>query len=111
MATKHWRESNVDQSEKLSRLERDCMNAPLHYFGHHEKCDPYFCNKTTTPESVIQINSLKTDKMFQAILGLCQDSFASNVKSLLANYDTNVAEGFNGIVAKYLGKNTGNNDF
>lgn len=81
------------------------MNAPLHYFGQHDKCNQYFCKKTTTPESVELINLLKTDKIFQAVLSLCQDYFASNVKSLLADYDTNAAEGFNGIVAKFLGKN------
>lgn len=103
MATDHWRNSDVDQSEKLSSLEKDCMNAPYHYFGQHDKCASYFCKRVTTQESIELVNFLKTDKLFQGIVGLCQDYFASNVKSLLANYDTNAAEGFNSLVAKFLG--------
>lgn len=79
------------------------MNAPFHYYGQHDNCDSYYCKKTTTPEGTELIQLLKTDKTFDAILALCQDYFASNVKSLLANYDTNSAEGFNGVVAKFLG--------
>lgn len=105
MAAKHWRESNLDQSEKCSKLERDCMNAPLHYFGQHDNCDSYFCEKVTKPESLEVIQLLKTHRIFEAILSLCQDQLASNVKSLLADYNTNSAEQFNGVVAKFLGTN------
>lgn len=104
MAAKHWLESSVNIVEKLSSLERDCINAPYHYFGCHDKCQEYYCTKTTTPESREIMNLLKQDGLFYKILSMCQNSFASNAKSLLANYNNNAAEEFNGIVAKNLGK-------
>lgn len=104
MAAAHWRESNVGLVEKLTGLEKDCLNAPLHYFGVHDDCDEYFCNKITTQESIDVVNLLKSDGLFHEIMNLCQDYFCSNVKSLVANHTNNWAEEFNNLAAKYLGE-------
>lgn len=106
MAAKHWRESNLDEIEKLENLERDCLNAPSHYFGNHDHCDKYFCNKKTTNDSIVTIAVLKSAGLFNAILNYCNIYFASNVKSLLEDCNTNAAEEFNNVVAKYLGDNS-----
>lgn len=104
MAATHWRDSNFEMIEKLKNLEKDCLNAPLHYFGIHDGCDKYFCNKTTKSESIDIVNLLKSDGLFHEIMNLCQDYFCSNVKSLLADHTNNWVEEFNNLVAKYLGK-------
>lgn len=103
MASKYWRESNVTLIEKLENLEKDCLNAPYHYFGIHENCSDYFCKKTTTPQSVKTIDDLKSAGLFHELLNYCNIYFASNVKSLLEDFTTNAAEELNSVIAKYLG--------
>lgn len=102
-AAAHWRESNLDEIQMLENLERDSLNAPYHYFGNHDNCSEYFCEKTTTEESIETINSLKSCGLFYEILNYCNVYFASNVKSLIADCNNNAAEEFNNVVAKYLG--------
>lgn len=102
-AATHWRNANVGEIEMLENLERDCLNAPYHYFGNHENCDEYFCDKETTEQSIETINILKSCGLFHEILNYCNIYFASNVKSLIEDRNTNAAEEFNNIVAKYLG--------
>lgn len=102
-AAKHWRDSNVDAIQKLENLERDCLNAPLHYLGNHDNCDKYFCNKITTKESNELIDLLKSGGIFHEILNYCNIYFACNVKSLIEDCNNNAAEEFNNVVAKYLG--------
>lgn len=93
----------MDDVQKLENLERDCLNAPLHYFGNHDQCDRYFCNKKTTDESNAIIDVLKSTGLFHAILNHCNVYFASNAKSLIEDLNNNAAEEFNNVVAKYLG--------
>lgn len=89
--------------EKLENLEKDCLNAPYHYFGCHENCDPYFCEKTTNDESESTIDLLKSGGIFHQILNYCNIYFASNVRSLIENCTNNAAEELNNVIAKYLG--------
>lgn len=103
MAAKHWRESKENEIEKLRNLERDCLNAPYHYFGNHDNCDKYFCKKTTTVESKETIDLLKSSGLFYEILNYCNVYFASNVKSLIEDRTNNSAEELNNVIAKYLG--------
>lgn len=103
-AAKHWRESNLDRLKKLENLERDCLNAPYHYFGDHNNCDQYFCNKETTEESKSKIDLLKSSGLFHEIINYCNCYFANNVSSLLEDKTNNAAEELNNIIAKYLGK-------
>lgn len=46
-ASKHWRNSELSNPDKIKNLEEDVMNAPAHYFGVHDSCKTYFCTKTT----------------------------------------------------------------
>lgn len=89
--------------EKQENLERDCLNAPYHYLGNHDKCNRYFCKKTTDSLSNANINLLKTGGIFYEILNICNVYFASNVRSLIADTSNNAAEELNNIIAKYLG--------
>lgn len=104
MAAEHWRNSNNDLLETYSNLERDAMNAPLHYLGVHDKCQKYFCKKTTDPSTKTVISVLKDTGVLYKIMDLCQYYFSNNAKSLIANLSTNRTEGFNSLIAKKLGK-------
>lgn len=102
-AASHWRAANVTVLEKLVNLEKDVLNAPMHYFGIHDECSEYYCTKDTDPEARDIVTMLKSDGIFDEILNLCQTYFASSVPSLLLNYNNNAAESFNNLIAKYTG--------
>lgn len=104
-AAKHWRESSVTTLEKLVNLEKDVLNAPMHCFGIHHDCNPYYCTKKTEPEAEKIVTFLKDEGIFSEILSLCTHYFASSVPSMLLNYNNNMAESFNNLVAKYTGAN------
>lgn len=102
-AAKHWRESEVSLTEKISNLEKDIMNAPAHYFGVHTHCKSYFCTKTSSRAAIDNLHLLQANGLYYEVLNLCQVYFAGNVMSLLENQTNNAAEEFNNLVAKYLG--------
>lgn len=104
LAARHWRESNVELTEKYFNLERDVINAFSHYIGIHDNCAKYFCTKTTNPEAINLIKVLKETGVYYEVLDLCQSYFGNNVKSLVAGLCTNKTEGFNSLIAKSLGK-------
>lgn len=93
----------MDTLQKLENLEKDCLNAPYHYFGNHENCDKYFCQKTTTETSNANIALLKSCGLFHEILNFCNIYFANNVRSLIEDQTNNPAEELNNVIAKYLG--------
>lgn len=102
-AAEYWRKSDIDIVEKYTNLERDILNAPLHYLGVHDNCGQYFCDKTTDASVKTTITILKDTGLYYQILDLCQNYFANNAKSLIANLTTNRTEGFNSLIAKTLG--------
>lgn len=104
MAAKHWNSTNISEEEKCHNLEKDCLNAPLHCFGVHDKCAKYFCNKSTTDQARDLVAALKTHGLYLPVLNLCQTYFGNKTKSLLAGYDSNIVENYNGLIAKYTGK-------
>lgn len=103
MAAKHWRESNNDLPEKYSNLEKDIMNAPLHYLGIHDGCADYFCDKETDPENYGSLKVLKESGVYYELLDTCQFYLSNNAKSLIAGLSTNHTEGFNSLICKNLG--------
>lgn len=102
-AAKHWRNSSVEQLQKLENLEKDCLNAPYHYYGNHTNCQEYFCKKETTKESLANIELLRNAGLFHQIMNYCNSYFANNVISILENKSNNAAEELNNVIAKYLG--------
>lgn len=105
LAAKHWRQADIESSQKYSNLEKDIMNAFLHYIGIHENCAEYFCSKTTNAEVLETVKVLKETGVYYEVLDLIQKYFGNNVKSLVAGLCTNKTEGFNSLIAKGLGKN------
>lgn len=104
MAAIHWNGQNLTDEEKCLKLEQDCMNAPLHVFGVHDHCAEYFCKKTTKPEARDRLKILKDTGLYLEVMNLCQFYYANRAKSLLARYENNIAESYNSLIAKYLGK-------
>lgn len=103
MAAKHWRESDIELPEKYLNLEKDIMNAPLHYLGIHDGCSDYFCNKETDPEARESLAVLKESSVYYELLDICQFYLFNNSKSLIAGLSTNQTEGFNSLICKTLG--------
>lgn len=85
-------------------LEKDIMNVFLHYLGVHANCANYFCKKSTNPDACNTIKVLKETGLYYEVLDMCQSYFANNVRSLVAGLSTNSTEGFNSLIAKYIGK-------
>lgn len=103
MAAKHWRESDIDLPQKYEKLEKDIMNAPLHYLGIHDGCAEYFCDKETDPEAYTALAVLKESGVYYELLDICQFYLLNNAKSLIAGVSTNQTEGFNSLICKTLG--------
>lgn len=104
LAAQHWRESNVDLTEKYDNLEKDVMNAFQHYLGIHDDCASYFCQKSTNPDAGNTMKILKETGIYYEVMDLCQSYFGNNVKSLVAGLCTNTTEGFNSLIAKTIGR-------
>lgn len=104
LASKHWRESSVEDTKKFSNLEKDIMNAFSHYLGVHDACAKYYCDKKTDTAAHKVLKVLKETGLNYKVLDLCQQYFGNNARSLIAGYSTNRTEGFNSLIAKYLGK-------
>lgn len=100
MAAAHWRNSEIDMTNKIRNLANDVMNAPDHYFGSHTNCATYFCDKQNVKAEEPGLKLLKDCKLYDAILDACQHYFANNAKSLLANFTTNDNESFNNLLCK-----------
>lgn len=99
-STNYWIQSTVDFNTKILNLEHDIKNAPLHVFGQHHKCAKYFCNKQTEVDNIAQ--KLKSNGILDKILNILA-RIISNAKNLLLNENSNIAEQFNSIAAKFIG--------
>ena len=53
------RSKEDDKSKALRSLEKDLINGPMHWFGHHHHCSPDFCS--TARERVQQPTVLSTE--------------------------------------------------
>ena len=82
------------------QLHNDIMLAADHAFGHHIRCNEYFCNKPGQAEDAN--NELYTNSLWQKIkLILFQP--AAHSRSLLHDVDGNSVERYHSVVAKFLG--------
>lgn len=100
-ARKHWNEENVPTETKIENLRKDIYNVPFHVFGSHENCHTYFCTKKNSTEQNL-VTVMKANSTFNSILD-AMSRVRSNARSYLLNENTNIAEQFNGLIAKYTG--------
>ncbi|CAB3223521.1 unnamed protein product [Arctia plantaginis] len=93
--------------EKITDLKIDLLNGPNHVFGNHSTCKPYYCkhvNRDTNCEIVDKnlVPEMKTCTLYNAITKLVS-RLVNNSKSLIYSVNSNIAEVFNSIVAKFVG--------
>jgi len=82
-------------------LQNDIINSVHHVFGEHSKCDSYFCSKPKEFNYIEKIKVIDFDFYFNILEHL--RFLARHSNSLLQNFDSNVVESLNGIIAKLIG--------
>lgn len=100
-AIKLRKHEDISDSQKMVKLRADILNALRHSFGSHSDCDDAICpatDKTDRNTALDVVNTVLWRKMSQIILFL-----AANAKSLIFDVDSNPAETFNSVIAKYVG--------
>ncbi|CAG4957937.1 unnamed protein product [Parnassius apollo] len=100
-AIKLRKREEVSDNQKMIKLRSDILNALYHYFGSHLNCDDAICpatDKTDRNTALDLANTVLWRKMSQIVSFL-----ASNAKSLVFDVDSNPAETFNSVIAKYVG--------
>ncbi|KAK5645076.1 hypothetical protein RI129_006376 [Pyrocoelia pectoralis] len=98
-----YRNKCVDQSyvAKYELLKSDILNGPKHIFGDHSSCDDYYCRGVKQGEENL-VPQLVSSKLLDAIMVLNM-RLINNITSLMYDVDTNSAETFNSVVAKFVG--------
>ncbi|XP_060803394.1 uncharacterized protein LOC132902430 [Amyelois transitella] len=106
-AVKHIGAKNITFEEKVLELKNDLLNAPHHVFGNHASCKPYYCKKLIEDEApeenvVLAMKSKDGGFIFSAITKILS-RLVNNAKSLIHCVNSNIAEVFNSIIAKFIG--------
>lgn len=91
---------DVNFDTKVNSLFSDITNSHNHAFGNHEHCQPYYCNSQKNSEDLTL--TLKTCSIWHRIKFII-NTVASKARSLTHNSDSNRAESFNSIIAKFVG--------
>lgn len=94
----HHQSTGITDKSTMA-LKEDLKQIFFHLFGgNHDNCPTYLCSEQS---EVNYIPLLQTHKLyepvFSAIQGLVRNSY-----SLIYNYNNNLAEGYNSILAKYI---------
>lgn len=87
-------------SDNITGLHQDIVNAPDHAFGRHGKCKEYFCSITDKDESVDR--EMFSNSIWQRIK-LITAHLAAHARSLILDVDSNAVERYHSIVAKFVG--------
>lgn len=106
-AVKHINAKDKTFEEKVLELKKDLLNAPHHVFGNHASCKPYYCTKLTENEAseenlVPVMKSKESGFIFLAIVKILS-RLVNNAKSLMHCVNSNIAEIFNCVIAKFIG--------
>lgn len=99
----HWKDQDLNISEKINNLAKDILNGPRHVFGDHKNCAQYFCKpETRRVESVNLIPSFLSSGLMCALERL-STRLSYHARSLICDVTSNNVESFNAIVAKFVG--------
>lgn len=102
-AVKHINSKDSNFNQKVINLKQDLINAPNHVFGDHKLCKPYFCQNIDQNEPTQNfVAELKSSNIFAAIMNI-MSRLVNNAKSLIYDVNSNIAEVFNSVVAKFVG--------
>lgn len=102
-ATRYRIEEQTGMEDKIKLLTIDLINAPSHIFGEHATCNDikYFnCDKKDTEHNYA--DEMKECGLYQDIEA-CSNRLIINIRSLILDMDTNIAEHYNSIVCKFVG--------
>lgn len=94
------KQSNFSHNEKVNLLKQDIMNGPYHVFGSHNNCDEYFCKKKDTELNYVP--DMKLCGLFDDIMSAVH-LMAHHTSSLIYGVNNNCVEGYNSLVAKFVG--------
>ncbi|XP_025191885.1 uncharacterized protein LOC112592111, partial [Melanaphis sacchari] len=99
-AINHRKNLNDTMQEKIEGLRNDILNGPYHIFGHHSKCESYFCSgpKLNEKDLVSEINKCGLMNDVKFVLRRVAD----NSKSLILDVDNNYCEQLNSILNKHI---------
>lgn len=99
-SVKYHKNGHEDISVRTKKLYLAINNSYNHAFGQHCLCESYYCQSEQKSENVV--TALKTSAIWpkiQSIVGMV----ASNSRSLIHDVDSNSAETYNSVVAKFVG--------
>ncbi|KAK4882827.1 hypothetical protein RN001_006146 [Aquatica leii] len=99
-AIAHRKEETIPLDTRIDNLKNDILNSPYHILGRHQQCQKYFCNGAKDGEEDL-VDVYSQCGLLEAITTIVQ-RLASHASSLLYDTDTNPAETFNSIVAKFM---------
>jgi len=101
MAIKCRMEQNYAHNEKVNLLKKDIMNhGPYHVFGLHTDCNEYFCKKKIN--EIIYVPDMQLCGLFSDIRSALH-LLAHHSSSLTYGVNNNCVEGYNSLVAKFVG--------
>ena len=94
----------IPLEERVENLKQDLKNVPSHVFGEHKECQKlaYFCKKYSDPNRVDYVPRLRETAIYENIEEAMQQLFGK-ADSLLRGLNNNAVEGFNNIIAKFIG--------
>lgn len=101
-AIEYRKEMIGSHNEKVNLLKYDIMNGPYHVFGNHENCATYFCNKKDDTNNINHVPGMEKSGLWSDILS-ARNLLAHHTSSLIYNVNNNSVEGYNSVVAKYVG--------
>lgn len=102
-AVKHINSKNTTFEQKVTELKTDLINAPNHVFGNHNLCKTYFCQNLNDNDATQNfVPEIKANNLFAAIIRI-MSRLVNNAKSLIHDVNSNIAEVFNSVIAKYVG--------
>ncbi|KAL4153150.1 hypothetical protein QTP88_000983 [Uroleucon formosanum] len=88
-------------NEKVILLKKDILNSSFHVFGSHSECSSYFCSSPKDNE-IDLVPQMKSCGLWADISGAI-NIVAHHAQSLIYNLNNNAVEGFNSVVAKFVG--------
>lgn len=87
-------------TNNITGLHQDIVNAPDHAFGRHNKCKDYFCNNSGEQDQMEE--EMFSNSIWQRIK-LILTQLAAHARSLILDVDSNSVERYHSVVAKFIG--------
>lgn len=93
-------ETSKTEQQKITELRNDIINAPLHFFGSHDKCASYFCDRSKNDKNYT-LQMRETGLLYKVMEVM--NNLADYSKSLHFDANNNTVEQFNSIISNIIG--------